>query len=139
MTVEIVPLQAWHMRALDLQPTQTHMRAWLTDEVTAACAESVSRTAMIAGKPVGCAGVVAIGGRPYAWALLGEDFQPAMLRATRACEAMLSGQGEVFTHVRPDIDENIRWLEILGFGPTGTREKLDDGRDYELWVRPADA
>lgn len=140
MTVEIVPLKRWHLLALDLQPTQAHMRAWITDAFADAMEASRACAAMIGGKPVACAGLTPMpGGYAYAWALLGFDARRAMLAATRACEAVLSREtSEVVTHVRPDLPANRRWLSVLGFAATGKCDVLADGMTYELWARRND-
>jgi len=140
MTVALRPLRAADLPALDLQPSQSHMRAWLTQEFcTAVERAGNAQTALYDGRPVACAGLSDVPGRRYAWAFLGQMARAVMVAATKACDAMLSRETRpIWSHVRADIPANVRWLAILGFEATGSTERLWDGRDYELWVRTND-
>lgn len=133
----VVRLAPQHLRALKLQETQAHFGPLFTDDFTDALAQTNAWTLLRDGEPVGCAGVAEINGFDnYAWAFLGETIGRQMLTATRDCEEMLSGYtSDVFTHCRMDVPANARWLKLLGFEPTGTRDVLPDGMTYELWVR----
>lgn len=132
--IEIVPLKARHVLALELQPEQADIRARLTADYLAALEANRSATALIDGKPVACAGLAAMDGLTFAWALMGVDAGRAMLAATRACEAMLAREAVVHAHVRPGYDAGARWLTRLGFGPAQGVVDVD-GRNFELWVR----
>ena len=133
----LTPLRGWHLRAIDLQPSQAHMREWITDDFMDAIEHTLAYTAMAGGKVLACAGIAENEHiKRYAWALLSEGARLAMLRATRACLGVLSHEPEpVFTHVRADLRVNVKWLKLLGFAPTGTVDRMPDGHDMELWAR----
>ena len=138
--IDLVRLASQHLRALRLQDNQAHFGALFTDEFIEALTRTNAWTLLRHGEPVGCAGVAEIDGFDnYAWAFLGESIGRQMLTATRACDDMLSGyRSDVFTHCRMDVPANARWLKLLGFEPTGTRDVLPDGMTYDLWVRRHD-
>lgn len=135
----LTPLRAWHLKAIRLQPTQAHMREWITDEFCEAIEKTLAYTAMRGGEVLACAGIADNEHiKRYAWALLAENAGAAMLRATRACLGVLSHEsGPVQTHCRTDVAANGRWLALLGFKPTGQVDRMPDGRDMELWTREA--
>jgi len=137
--IEIVPLKAWHLWGLDLQDSQKHMSDRMNSAFAMALERTHAMTALRDGKPIACAGIAWVQNWPrYAWALLGDEIGSAMTRITRACWASISRETEpVFTHVRPDIPANTRWLRAFGFEPTGQADFLPDGKSYELWVRRA--
>lgn len=139
-TAYLTFFQPWHLRALDLQPSQAHTRQWVTDDFLTAIEGAGAWTLMRNGKPLAVAGVVSVGKWPrYAWAFLGSDIGTAMTSATRRAEIMLGRETEpVFAHVNAEIEANVRWLTMLGFEPTGDTDALPDGNTYELWKREPD-
>jgi hypothetical protein len=138
--IRVAPLRAWHLRGIKLQPSQAHMREWITEDFMTAIEQTTAYTALAGDEPLACAGIAANENiERYAWALLAENAGRAMLRATRACLAVVSHETKpVFTHVRADLPPNVRWLTMLGFAPTGKAERMPDGCDMELWVRASD-
>lgn len=135
--IEIAPLLASDLIEIELQSSQAHMRAFMGGDFPHAVQEAGGAySALLNGRVVACAGLADIEGRRYAWAFLGREARTVMLAATRACAEMLSRETlPVFTHCRMDVPANARWLKLLGFEPTGTRDVLPDGMTYDLWVR----
>jgi len=132
----LTPFRAWQLGALDVQPEQAFTRSLMSHDYAEAH-EGNAMTALIDGKPVACAGIADFEGVLVAWAVLGVDAKPAMLAATRACDAVLGKAGrDVFTMVREGFAEGERWIRLLGFERTDDEAKrMPDGRDYLTWVR----
>jgi hypothetical protein len=137
VAIRLAPLRAWHLRSMKLQPSQAHMRAWITDEFLDAIEHTLAYTVLDGDEPLASAGIAENEHiKRYAWALLSEGAGKAMVRATRACLGMVSRETEtVFTHVRADLPANVRWLTVMGFAPTGKVDRMPDGHDMELWAR----
>ena len=71
--------------------------------------------------PVACAGIVS-GDVPVAWAWLSEDVP--MLALHRYVRAALQAVPYCIAYGALDWPQALRWLELLGFTPTGEVEEL---------------
>lgn len=139
--MRIEPLRAWHLAALELQPSQAMFGAVIhqpgyVDMLTSAG----PAFAAVQGETVlGCGGSVEMwDNRAVIWALVSEHAGPHMLGIHRAVEGYLKQmrQRRIEAQVVVGFDPGARWLKRLGFAFEGTMRAFSpDGTDYWLYAR----
>lgn len=141
--VTIIPFQANHLAALNLQPAQAYMLPYIerADYTVALESSGPAYSALADGRIIACAGVAEIWpGRGAAWALLANSGPCHFGTVHRAVCRFLDGCGirRVEAYVDPEFDAARRWMRLLGFRletPDPMRAFGDDGRDMLLYAR----
>lgn len=139
--MQLVPMQAGHLAALQLQPAQAELAPLLGapgyGETLAAAGPAFA--GLVDGTVVGCAGLVLLTQeRGHAWALLGPVAPPIFPAVHRAVAAFLAGQNvrRIETAVDSDFAAGHRWAGMLGFAREGRmRAYGPGGRDADLYAR----
>lgn len=133
--MNIIPFEPAHVGMMRIQPGQCPD----VDPSTMAADFGTAWTAMVEGRPIGCAGLLQMWpGRAYAWALLAEDAGPHMLALTRAIRFRLAESG--FRRIEMAVDAEflpgVRWAVMLGFElEARARKYMPNGRDAWIFVR----
>lgn len=145
MSFRIVPLEAWHLDAIELQPAQRNLQGVLRTaeyrEALLCC--PVAFTAIDEDeKVVGSAGLIPIWpGREIAWTLLSDCGPVQFVNVHRAVKALLDGRE--MRRIEMTVDAHHasahRWARLLGFRKEGRmRAFTPDGRDADLYARVQD-
>lgn len=139
--IEIVKFQPEHYLNINEQSATAHLRPNITPAHLAALAAMPhSYTALTAGQPIACGGVVELWpGRAEAWAVLGDTCRKDFVALHNAARRLLD-----FVEVRR-IEAVVavgfvaghRWLQALGFRMEAPRMLRYgwDGLDYSLYAR----
>ena len=138
--MEIVPFQADHLDALQLQPAQAMFYAKFSPQYAYALEEvGNSWTALLDGRPIACAGIVEQWeGRGLAWALLAHDCGRHFIAITRAVQRALTASPfrRVEAQVDAEFGPGMRWAQMLGFEvESKMRRFTPEGRDAFMYVR----
>lgn len=138
--IEVVPYEARHLEELVEQPTQAALRGLVSPEQAAAVEGPLSFTALSAGHPVCCAGVVEYWpGRGESWAFLAADCRQEFRAITAAVRRFLEvcPVRRVEAAVEAGHREGHRWCRLLGFAleTPVARAYFPDGGDAALYVR----
>lgn len=140
--MQIVPFEPAHLR----QVTPQHAQIGFADSIEAVDLKLLSRpnlsfTALIDGRPAGCAGVMPL--RPgvgQAWAVLSDDILHMPVSLTRAVLrelARIEGYHDlrrVQATVAEGHDEGCRWLAFLGFEVEGLLVNYGPGGAGDYWM-----
>jgi hypothetical protein len=115
-------------------PVQTRQRATLAllDAGSMALIDSGPAYTLDDDGPKACAGIAYTETAPVAWAWLAED--APMLALHRYVKAALAAVPYCMAYAALDWPQAVRWLELLGFEPTGEQENLG-GSLHGLFVR----
>lgn len=141
--VTILPFQANHLAALNLQPAQEYMLPYVQADQYAVALEGSgpAYSALADGRIIACAGVATIWqGRGAAWALLAQGGPCHFTAVHRAVRAFLDGCEfrRVEAYVDPEFHAARRWMHLLGFR-LETPEPMagfgEDGRPMLLYAR----
>jgi RimJ/RimL family protein N-acetyltransferase len=143
MMIEFIPFRPEHLAALRLQAAQAYLQPLLARrDYGAALAGPDTWTGIVAGRVIGCAGVLPQWpGRAIAWALLTRELTSRhFLRVHYKVmgvldEAQRRGSRRIETSVDAGFDAGHRWARALGFRPEGLmRAYSPDGRDHVLYA-----
>lgn len=139
--MQIIPFQADHVQAINLQMAQRRFDSAFKPEYARALqAAGNAYTAIDGDEPVACCGLVEQWeGRALAWALLAENIGPGrFVRVTRAVRRFLdmADYRRIEMQVDAEHAQAIRWAQMLGFEVEAMlRAFLPDGRDAFQFVR----
>lgn len=139
--MRIEPLRAWHLEALELQPSQAMFGAVIHEPgyVDMLTNSGPAFAALDGDTVLGCGGSVELWeGRAVIWALVSEHAGPHMLGIHRAVEGYLKQMTHrrIEAHVEVGFNPGGRWLRRLGFVFEGVmRAYSPDGADYWLYAR----
>lgn len=141
--VAIVPFKPEHLTALRLQGMQAGAQPLMTVEHGNQLAgmTGLAYTALDAGEPIGCAGVIELWhGRAYAWAYLSDRALQQFKPVHRAVHDFLcvaaARWGRIEMAIEPSHAAAKRWAFHLGFEFENVARKwTPDGRTVELWSR----
>lgn len=136
----VVPLEAWHLRAVRLQPEQAVLQPMLDDAYIRNLARnSHGFTALDGPEVIACAGVIlAWPGRECAWAMLSRCGPARFLRVHRAVAGFLAARETRRIEITVDVRHAAarRWALLLGFEEEGVlRAFTPDGRDVYSYGR----
>lgn len=146
MKIEIVPYEPRHLEGFILAPLVAEFQPLIEAEsYRKTLVSHLSATALVDGKPVGCAGLQPhSASRARAWALPGRDMPirawPLVTRAALILfsEAHKAGFRRLELVTRASSDSACRWAGRLGFSNPKTMDcYFDDGGDAILWRRLA--
>lgn len=143
MTVRVVPLEAWHFDAIDLQEAQQALRPLLRTKKYREdlLHRSVAFTA-IDETVIAIAGVaLAWPEREVAWSLLSNCGPRRFLTVHRAVKVFLDNRRTRRIEMSVDADHVSarRWSRMLGFQKEGLMQAYTpDGRDAILYARVRD-
>jgi RimJ/RimL family protein N-acetyltransferase len=139
--MRIEPLRAWHLQALELQPSQAMFGAIIQqpDYQNMVIRAGHAFAAVCDDRVLGCGGMTELWeNRAQIWALVSKDAGPHMLGIHRAVEGFLkqTTHRRIEAYVLVGFKPGERWLKRLGFEHEGTmRAYSPEGDDYELFAR----
>jgi hypothetical protein len=139
--MRIEPLRAWHLQALDVQPSQAMFGPLIQrPEYQQMIMSSGQAFAAISGDVVlGCGGIAELWeNRAQVWALVSKDAGPNMFGIVRAVEGFLkqAKHRRIEAYVLCGFGPGLRLVKRLGFEHEGTmRAYSPEGDDYELFAR----
>lgn len=139
--LEIIPYQAHHLLALELQPAQAE---WSNRILRPGYAQVLAEngeawTGVVDGKVVGCAGLLPQWeGRMIAWAFFSPEIPraawPRIVAKMRAVFAVASGRVEAY--VVSGHGAGCRLVQLLGFKVEGRMAKFaPDGSDCFMYAK----
>lgn len=119
------------IRTIEANPSFDLPLDQLTDEVVGALEKLPSFTATVAGRIVGCAGLVPRDGGHEVWAYFAP--RAAMLPMFNACRRFLDGcAGPVWALVD---EPSQRWARLMRFKPTGETREVYGNRTLPIYLR----
>jgi hypothetical protein len=137
--MDIVPYKAEHALNLDAVMEQAQYKAFMTPALALSLEGPYSRTGIIDGRVIGCAGVANRWLENWiGWAYLSRDAGRHMLEITRGVRKAIPSlpRGRIEAATPMDYVEGRRWLEMLGFKcetPAGMAHYTPDGRSFALY------
>jgi hypothetical protein len=139
--IELVRFTAEHALAIDPVAEQGRYKAYVTPAAAKVYEGPFSRTALLDGKPIVCAGLVNKWVDSWtAWAYIDVAAGAHMLAVTRAIRQAFPDlpHGRIEATTPIDYAAGRRWLELLGFKnetPDGMAHFTPDGRTYCLYAK----
>ena len=140
--MKVVPFQAEHFWAMDVQPAQARVRAHATPEEIASLEKHDAFTALVGDNPVMCFGWVPVyEHRAIVWALIAASAGPHFVGLTRIAKTVVNGLA--FRRLEMEVDcefeQGHRWAKMLGFELEAERLRGHrmDGGDSSIYARVA--
>lgn len=139
--MNIIPFEAEHLRALNLQAAQRKFDdEFMPDHARALEMAGNAYTAMDGGVPIACSGIVEQWeGRALAWAMLADDIGgQRFVRVHRAVRRFIdvAPYRRIEMQVDAEHAQAVRWARLLGFDvESKMRAFLPNGRDAFMFVR----
>lgn len=138
--MRIVPLKQEHLERIDAQGAQEYVSSWITPEIKAELAGSMSFAAVDGDEVLGVGGVLEYwDGRAAAWAILSGNCGRQFVKIHRAVLAFLTLKKYRRLEATADVGfgPGHRWLEMLGFTLETPRMRgyMPNGADAAMYVR----
>jgi hypothetical protein len=138
--MNIVPYQAAHIMALQLQPGQAYCASLITDDYARSLESPHAFTALVDGKPLMVGGVAELwSNRALLWSFIGHNAGPHFIAIHRAVLQFLERQPYKRIEAECDcgFEPGHRWLQKLGFVLEAPRMRAFriDGGDSALYAR----
>jgi len=136
----IVPYKAEHLMAITAQEAQAYLRDLVTTEYCKSLEASLSFTAMVDGRPIGCGGLAEIWkDRALLWSFLDRSAKEHLFAITKVTRNFIDAAPYRRIEAETDCEfkEGHRWLRMLGFTLEAERMRCFrvDGGDSALYAK----
>ena len=138
--IQVVPYEAEHALALDLQMHQQSTARFITLEYAKSLEGEFSYTVLLDGSPIAVGGVAKLWeNRGFVWSMVDRRAGPHFMTITRVAKKAL----ELAPYRRIEADtpcgfpQGHRWLRMLGFHVEAERMRayMPDGADHTLYAK----
>ena len=138
--IQVVPYEAKHALALDLQMNQQSTARFITLEYAKSLESPYSYTVLLDGAPIAVGGVVKLWeNRGFVWSMMDQCAGPHFVTITKVAKKALALAP--YRRIEADTPCNFaqghRWLLMLGFQQEAERMRayMPDGTDHTLYAK----
>jgi len=138
--IQVVPYEAKHALALDLQMNQQSTTRFITLDYAKSLEGEFSYTVLLDGSPIAVGGVAKLWeNRAFVWSMMDRCAGPYFTAIHRAAKKALerAPYRRIEADTPCDFPQGHRWLRMLGFHVEAERMQayMPDGADHTLYAK----